>query len=141
MAAITGLAFIDNNGALQTTGSGSSLRPAFNIGVTGINGIINTAVFTSDNKVIAGGTFSAVNARGNISNITRFNATGSLDTLSYDIAGDGSLPKTVGPAFNGGFTGAVTKLFNTSAGVVAVGNFSDYNSILYESDQQLMHLM
>lgn len=132
VAAITGLAFIDNNGALQTTGSGSSLRPAFNIGVTGINGIINTAVFTSDNKVIAGGTFSAVNARGNISNITRFNATGSLDTLSYDIAGDGSLPKTVGPAFNGGFTGAVTKLFNTSAGVVAVGNFSDYNSILYE---------
>lgn len=131
-AAITGLAFIDNNGALLTTGSGSSLRPAFNIGTMGMNGTINTAVFVEDNKIVAGGTFSAVNARGNISNISKFNAAGSLDTSTYDISGDGALPKAVGPTFNGGFTGSVMKLFNTSAGIVAVGNFSDYNSTLYE---------
>ncbi|WP_346238902.1 DUF5008 domain-containing protein [Niabella insulamsoli] len=132
LAAITGLAFIDNNGALLTTGSGSGLRPAFNIGTTGLNGTILSAVVTSDNKVIAGGVFSSVNTRGNISNISRFNANGSLDTTAFDIAGDGSLPTAIGPAFNGGFSGAVNKLFNTSNGVVAIGNFFDYNSILYE---------
>lgn len=131
-AAITGIAFINNNGALLTTGSGSSLRPAFNIGATGLNGTVNGAVVTSDNKTFAAGVFSGVNSKGNIGNITRFNADGSLDTTLYDIAGTGASPTTYGPTFNGGFSGAVNKLFNTSAGIIAIGNFSDYTSTLYE---------
>ncbi len=128
LAAITGIAFIDNNASLLIASS----RPTFNMGIMGLNGSVNSAIFLDDNKVVAGGVFSSVNSRGNISNITRFNPTGSLDTTNYDVSGVGSQPVAVGPAFNGGFSGAVTKLFNTNAGIVAVGTFTDYNSILYE---------
>ncbi len=133
LAAVTGLAFIDNNGGMLISGAGDNARPAFNIGVKGIeSGTVNTAIFAPDGKVIAGGVFGTVNSRTNIGNVTRFSATGALDTTIYDIAGTGADPKAVGAAFNGGFGGSVNKLFATSSGLVAVGNFSDYTNILYE---------
>ncbi|MCH5597295.1 delta-60 repeat domain-containing protein [Niabella ginsengisoli] len=117
---------------LTNGASGTGLRPVFNIGTVGLNGVVTSAFINADDKIIAGGVFSSVNSRGNISNITRFHDNGMLDTTAFDIAGDGSLPTAIGPSFNGGFTGAVNKLYNTSAGVVAIGNYTDYNSILYE---------
>ena len=133
LAAVTGLAFIDNNGAMLISGTGDNARPAFNIGTKGIEfGTVNSATFAPDGKIIAGGVFGTVNSRTNISNITRFHAAGALDTVNYDIAGTAADPKAIGPAFNGGFSGTVTKLFATTSGLVVVGNYNDYTNILYE---------
>src|SRR5690606_28764379 len=110
----------------------ASSRPTFNTRPMGLNGAANSAILLADDKVVAGGVFSSVNSRGSLSNITRSNPTGSLDTTNYDVSGVGAHPVAPGPAVNGGFSGAVTKVFNTNAGIVAVGTFTDYNSILYE---------
>lgn len=125
-AAISGLALIDNNGASPTT-AGNRLQ----LGSTGLNGPVTAAVFAGD-KIMVGGSFSSMNTKSNINNITRLNSNGSLDTVSYDIVGEGSLPQMYAPAFNGGLGGAVTNLFNTASGIIAIGNFTGYSSIFYE---------
>ncbi len=99
----------------------------------GANGIINSIAPLPDGKYMIAGGFSAYNVRKGINNMTRLNKKGSLDSMVVDVV---AMPDRPGqdtvPAFNGGVSGSVEKIFTHDNKVIALGNFKSYGKYLYD---------
>lgn len=101
----------------------------------GSDGPLNSIVVTSTNMFVAGsfGSFFFNNGKStltNIYNITRLNMNGAADSIQVPIINT-SKKKGV-PAFKGGTSGSITKLFNFQNRLIAIGGFRYYIKFRYD---------
>lgn len=101
----------------------------------GADGPLNSIIVTSSNMFVAGsfGSFFFNNGKStltNMSNITRLNVNGAADSIQVPIIN--STKKKGVPAFFGGTSGSITKLFNFQNRLVAIGNFRYYVKRRYD---------
>ncbi len=103
----------------------------------GANSSIASVAQLSNGKYIIGGSFTRFNDHTGTNFITRLNANGSLDTMIVSVVNITPEDPTKGvdtvPAFNGGVSGDVVKVFTHDDAVIAVGNFTSYGSYFYET--------
>ncbi|MGN6402109.1 MAG: DUF5008 domain-containing protein [Flavisolibacter sp.] len=127
---ITGIALINKDGAY----SGSQLA----MGEEGLNGLVNSVIFTSSSKYLVAGSFTKYDTVSNINNVLRLNSDGSLETMEVDVINPDPVnfpndDKATVPSFNGGTLGPVSKMFYDNQGrVIVVGNFFGHISTFYE---------
>ncbi len=130
-----------NGGIVQIGAEGNYLTTGVNFGIGAVGGLkaitsVNRIATGLENgKYIVAGSFYAYNSRRenrrNISNITRLNANGSLDTVvTEEIVNPKPeikwKDKDTIPAFNGGVSGFIRKTFVFGEKVYAVGSFTFY---------------
>lgn len=136
-----------NGGIVQVTADGvydTGDGVNFGIGVVGADQAvysinrINTG--TQSGKYIIAGSFSAYNSkkvnRQTITNITRLNSNGTLDTIvTTDIVNPKPEQfwknKDTIPSFNGGVDGFVRKTFIFGEQIYVIGGFRNYKRIYY----------
>ncbi|WP_160718034.1 DUF5008 domain-containing protein [Chitinophaga solisilvae] len=108
-------------------------------------GSISTAVQLPDNKFLIGGQFDRYGRMKGINGITRIHTAGMIDTTTVRIVPEqlGETDPHAGgpteeeratdtvPAFNGGVTGVISKLFYTGNRVIAIGSFFYYVQYYY----------
>lgn len=106
----------------------------FNVGETGISGLITTAIPVSDNKYLIAGAFNKYDTITNVNNITRINQDGTVDSMEVEIVGVPPLDKATVPSFNGGVIGNAGKVFynESTKEVTLIGNFFAHVSTFYE---------
>lgn len=131
---ITGIAVLNADGDYLPVAS------QLKMGTSGFNGSISSVTQLPDGKYLLSGPFSRYDTVGNINNVTRLNADGTLDVMVADVinpdpVGNPNGGTAVVPAFNGGVRGGggTKTFFNAATGkIVAVGNFFSHVSTFYE---------
>lgn len=99
-------------------------------------GSISTIIPVAEGKYLIGGYFREYNTNKNVYSMTRINPTGSLDLTTVELLNltsdpDNSFAEV--PAFNGGISGAVSRMFFHDNKITAIGNFATYNRFFYEN--------
>ncbi|TDQ06359.1 DUF5008 domain-containing protein [Pedobacter metabolipauper] len=87
------------------------------------------------NQFIISGSFSGYNQRTeSISNITRINSNGSIDTMGIKTFRPVPKPDTIKyfPRFNGGTNSSITRLYNYQDKIIGTGNFRYYVKRTYD---------
>jgi len=106
----------------------------------GANGFLEAIVQLGDKYYLGGGFGGYDRTNSNISNLTRLNANGTLDTLAYDNTfrrPDQADTIKYYPTFNGGFNSAVNQLYEQDGKLIAVGGFRYYVSRTYDKPNRL----
>lgn len=101
---------------------------------TASNGYLSNMIAFGSQYIIAGG-FSGYNQRKeNISNITRLNSNGTIDTVGIKVFNPPTKPETIKyfPKFNGGTNGFISKIYNYEDKITATGDFRYYISRRYD---------
>ncbi|NRF41706.1 DUF5008 domain-containing protein [Pedobacter foliorum] len=101
---------------------------------TASNGYLSNMLAVGNQFIIAGG-FSGYNQRKeNISNITRLNTNGTIDTVGIKVFNPPTKPETIKffPRFNGGTNGFISKIYNYQDKITATGDFRYYISRRYD---------
>ncbi|WP_165922858.1 DUF5008 domain-containing protein [Anseongella ginsenosidimutans] len=93
------------------------------------NGQLTSAVQASNKFVIAGGFSGFDEQTGKISNITRLNNNGTIDTMSVTTYTDSLIWV---PVFNGGTDQGINELFLQGDKIIGVGNFRYHVSRIYD---------
>lgn len=112
-----------NNRIVRTFRNGE-YDASFRVG-NGSNGSLNSIIQIQNAYYIAGN-FSGFDQRtDNISNLTRINLNGQIDTMEVKPFRPPHLPDTLKyyPKFNGGFNQAVFRIFQHRGKILAVGDF------------------
>lgn len=111
---------------------------SFRIG-TGANNSLNS-ILKLGNFYYLAGSFSGYGQRNSdISNLTRINITGSIDTMGikpFRRPGQTDTLKYY-PTFNGGFDGNISNLYESEGKVLATGNFRYYIHRIYGKPNKL----
>lgn len=95
----------------------------------GANGALTSALQAS-NKYFIAGSFSGFDEQtGKISNLTRLNNNGTIDTMSVTTYSDSLMWV---PTFNGGTDQGISELFLQDDKMLAVGNFRYYVQRVYD---------
>ncbi|AIM38944.1 DUF5008 domain-containing protein [Sphingobacterium sp. SG20118] len=111
---------------------------SFRIG-TGANNFLSS-IIRLDNFYYLAGSFSGYDQRKeNISNLTRINLTGTIDTMGIKpFRRPDQLDTTkYYPTFNGGFDGFVSNIYESEDKVLATGNFKFYVRRTYDKPNKL----
>lgn len=100
---------------------------------TGVQGFL-TSIIQIQNAYYISGSFSGYSQRtDNISNLTRINLNGEIDTMAVDPYRPPHLPDTIKyyPKFNGGFNTQVNDIFEHNGKILAVGGFRYHINRIY----------
>lgn len=111
---------------------------SFRIG-TGANNSLNS-ILKLGNYYYLAGSFSGYGQRNtDISNLTRINLTGAIDTMGIKPFRRPGQPDTLKyyPTFNGGFDGNVGNIYESEGKVLATGNFRYYIRRTYGKPNKL----
>lgn len=99
-------------------------------------GSLTTIIPVSEGKYLLGGYFREYNTNKNVLSMTRINPTASLDMTTVELLNLTSDPENSFaevPAFNGGVSGGVDRIFYHDNKITAIGNFSMYQRFFYEN--------
>lgn len=91
----------------------------------GVQGFLSSIIQIQNNYYIAG-SFSGYDQRtDNISNLTRINLAGQIDTMAVKPYRPPHLPDTIKyyPKFNGGFNTVIQNIYEHNGKILAVGDF------------------
>ena len=105
----------------------------------GANGYLSSIV-KIDDKFYIGGSFSGYDQRGeNISNMTRLNNDGRIDTMGISTFRRPDQSDTVKyfPTFNGGFNGGVDQIYEQQGKLLVTGSFRYYVKRTYDKPNKL----
>ncbi|MGH2622506.1 MAG: delta-60 repeat domain-containing protein, partial [Sphingobacterium sp.] len=105
---------------------------SFRVG-NGSNGYLSSIVQIQNNYYLAG-SFSGFDQRtDNISNLTKIDLNGKIDTMPISPFRPPHLLDTIKyyPRFNGGFNAAVNDIYNHNGKILAVGNFRFHINRIY----------
>src|SRR5690606_4665376 len=107
---------------------------------TGANGFLASALKIGDKFFIAG-SFSGYGQRGeNISNITRLNDNGTVDTMGISTFRRADQADTIKyfPTFNGGFHGGgIGRIYEQQGKILVTGSFRYYVTRTYDKPNRL----
>ncbi len=120
-----------NNRIVRTFKNGE-YDASFRVGNAAL-GSLNSIIQIQNYYYLAGG-FSGFDQRtDNISNMTRINLNGQIDTMAVQPFRPPNLPDTIKyyPRFNGGFNSQVSKIFNHKDKILAVGDFRFHINRIY----------
>ncbi|WP_198139835.1 DUF5008 domain-containing protein [Pedobacter sp. BAL39] len=101
---------------------------------TAANGTLSSMVAVGNQYIIAGG-FGGYNQRNeNISNLTRINNNGTIDTMGISTFVPVGKNDTIKyfPRFNAGADGFIDKVYSHQGKIIATGNFRYYVSRRYD---------
>jgi len=112
-----------NNRIVRTFRNGE-YDASFKVG-NGAQGSLSSIIQIQNAYYIAGGFAGFDQRTDNISNITRLNINGQIDTMAVDPFRPPHLPDTIKyyPKFNGGFDNYIGNIYNHNDKILAVGNF------------------
>ncbi len=105
----------------------------------GANGFVGAVVKIGD-KFFIGGSFSGYDQRGeNISNITRLNENGTVDTMGISTFRRPDQADTIKyfPTFNGGFNATVGRIYEQQGKLLVTGSFRYYVTRTYDQPNKL----
>src|SRR5690554_1008602 len=106
----------------------------------GANGFLSSVIKIGD-KLFIGGSFSGYDQRGeNISNITRLNENGTIDTMGISTFRRPDQSDTIKyfPTFNGGFHGGgIGQVYEQSGKILVTGSFRYYVTRTYDQPNKL----
>jgi hypothetical protein len=105
----------------------------------GANGFLASVIKVGD-KFFIGGSFSGYDQRGeNISNITRLNENGTIDTMGVSTfrRPDQSDTTKYFPTFNGGFNSHVNGIYEQNGKLLVTGTFRYYVTRTYDQPNKL----
>jgi len=105
----------------------------------GANGFVGAVVKIAD-KFFIGGSFGGYDQRGeNISNITRLNENGSIDTMGISTFRRPDQADTIKyfPTFNGGFNSTVGRIYEQQGKLLVTGSFRYYVTRTYDQPNKL----
>lgn len=111
---------------------------SFRIG-TGANNYLST-ILRIGNFYYLAGAFSGYDQRKeNISNLTRINLTGTIDTMGIHPFRRPDQLDTIKyyPTFNGGFDGSVSNIYESDQKILVTGNFKYYINRTYDKPNKL----
>ena len=112
-----------NNRIVRTFPNGE-YDASFRVG-NGVQGFLSSIIQIQNGYYIAG-SFSGFDQRtDNISNLTRINLNGQIDTMAVKPFRPPHLPDTTKyyPKFNGGFNNAIDNIYEHKGKILAVGSF------------------
>lgn len=105
----------------------------------GANGFVGAVIKIND-KFFIGGSFGGYDQRGeNISNITRLNENGTIDTMGISTFRRPDQADTIKyfPTFNGGFNASVGRIYEQQGKLLVTGSFRYYVTRTYDQPNRL----
>lgn len=130
---ITNMAIVGLNGEYKV------VADQMKVGKSGVSGNLTSVIQQSSGQYLIAGSFGSYDTTGGINNITRLTSTGALETQVVDLINPDPVNfpndgQATVASFNGGTSGAITKMFlNQSTGdVTVIGNFNNHVSTFYE---------